>query len=230
MPASVSEAMTVRYLTFAAWLLLIPALLLTGFLPAAGNARLYGKLQDQYVNEARTGVSDEDRYRINECLAAYLRGDREDIDIRAAVYGEEQAAFNETEILHMKDVRALFDIARTVRAVLLLCGSALLAVPAVKRLRCVWHGFLAAAGVYLAALLGLGAWAVSDFTRAFLWFHEVLFSNELWLLNPATDLMIRMLPEAFFADIAAVCVIAMAAVTALAGAAAWMIFGRNGNR
>lgn len=28
--------------------------------------------------------------------------------------------------------------------------------------------------------------------------HEILFTNELWIMNPKTDLMIRMLPEAFF--------------------------------
>ena len=186
-----------RWLSTAAWLLLIPALLLTAFLAVAGSGELYGVLQDRYVDEVSTGVSDADRYRINECLAEYIRGERDDIAVDAVVYGVEQAAFNETEILHMKDVRALFDLARTAK----------------------W-----------SLLLGVGAWAVSDFTRAFLWFHEMLFTNDLWLLNPATDLMIRMLPEAFFADIAAAAVIAMAVLLLAAGFAAWGWFGRSRKR
>lgn len=219
-----------RWLSTAAWLLLIPALLLTAFLAVAGSGELYGVLQDRYVDEVSTGVSDADRYRINACLAEYIRGERDDIAVEAVVYGVEQAAFNETEILHMKDVRALFDLARTAKWCLLLGGSALLAVPVARKRRAVWHGYLAAAGIWLAALLGVGAWAASDFTRAFLWFHEMLFTNDLWLLNPATDLMIRMLPEAFFADIAAAAVIAMAVLLLAAGFAAWGCFGRSRKR
>lgn len=40
----------------------------------------------------------------------------------------------------------------------------------------------------------------SDFNKYFFLFHEIFFNNDLWLLDPATDLMIRMLPEEFFAD------------------------------
>ena len=41
---------------------------------------------------------------------------------------------------------------------------------------------------------------MSDFNKYFLLFHEMFFSNDLWLLNPETDLLIRMLPEGFFLD------------------------------
>ncbi len=57
-----------------------------------------------------------------------------------------------------------------------------------------------------ALLLPLGAfavWAAVDFSSAFTFFHETLFTNDLWLLNPETDLLLRLLPEQFFADIAA---------------------------
>ena len=40
----------------------------------------------------------------------------------------------------------------------------------------------------------------SDFTKYFTIFHEIFFTNDLWLFDPATDYMIRMLPEGFFYD------------------------------
>ena len=40
----------------------------------------------------------------------------------------------------------------------------------------------------------------SDFNKYFFLFYEIFFDNDLWLLDPATDLMIRMLPEGFFFD------------------------------
>ena len=33
-------------------------------------------------------------------------------------------------------------------------------------------------------------------------FHEIFFTNDLWLFDPAEDYMIRMLPEGFFYDMA----------------------------
>jgi len=44
--------------------------------------------------------------------------------------------------------------------------------------------------------------AINDFTSAFIKFHEMFFSNDLWLLNPMTDRLIQMLPEGFFLDMA----------------------------
>jgi integral membrane protein (TIGR01906 family) len=41
-----------------------------------------------------------------------------------------------------------------------------------------------------------------DFTKYFTAFHELFFNNDLWLLDPKTDLLIVILQEQFFIDIA----------------------------
>jgi len=38
------------------------------------------------------------------------------------------------------------------------------------------------------------------FSAAFIRFHELFFSNDLWILNPATDKLIVLYPEQFFVD------------------------------
>ena len=55
---------------------------------------------------------------------------------------------------------------------------------------------------WLALLSSACVWAAIDFDGLFRLFHSLLFNNDLWLLNPKTDLMIRMLPEAFFVALA----------------------------
>jgi integral membrane protein (TIGR01906 family) len=37
-----------------------------------------------------------------------------------------------------------------------------------------------------------------NFDRMFVIFHEILFNNDAWLFNPATDPIIRVLPQEFF--------------------------------
>ena len=42
-----------------------------------------------------------------------------------------------------------------------------------------------------------------DFNRLFILFHRIAFTNDLWLLNPRTDLLIRLMPIGFFISYAA---------------------------
>ena len=43
----------------------------------------------------------------------------------------------------------------------------------------------------------------TDFTRYFTIFHQIFFDNDLWILDPRTDLLINIVPEPFFVDTAA---------------------------
>ena len=79
-------------------------------------------------------------------------------------------------------------------------------------------GALALAALIWVAAFGLAAlWALADFNGAFTAFHHMLFTNDLWLLDPATDRMIRMFPEPFFIDIAARIGLRIGGVLACAG-------------
>ena len=57
-----------------------------------------------------------------------------------------------------------------------------------------------AMAVFAAVLVFLGIAFTVDFTRCFTIFHEMFFTNDLWMFDESTDYMIRMLPEGFFSD------------------------------
>jgi integral membrane protein (TIGR01906 family) len=46
--------------------------------------------------------------------------------------------------------------------------------------------------------IGLTALLAMNFDRFFIVFHEMLFRNQDWLFDPATDPIINVLPEGFF--------------------------------
>ena len=60
--------------------------------------------------------------------------------------------------------------------------------------------FLITIGSFIGVTLVAGVLFMTDFHRYFMIFHEIFFKNDLWLLDPDTDLLIRMLPEGFFLD------------------------------
>lgn len=186
------------------------ALTLAGLLTGLGavflDANRYTALMDALNVYPDVGISREEQALINGDLAAYLAGRADSLDRPVTLRGEAVAgAFNEREKSHMEDVRRLFRIGLTARtglfaAAALLIGAGLLLG---RRRARRWGALLAlclltAAGV-TAALLLLRA----DFDALFIRFHELIFANDLWLLDPATDAMIRMLPEPFFEGMAA---------------------------
>ena len=54
--------------------------------------------------------------------------------------------------------------------------------------------------LFFALTAALAAIISTDFTKYFILFHKIFFTNDLWMFDSATDYMIRMLPEGFFSD------------------------------
>ena len=48
----------------------------------------------------------------------------------------------------------------------------------------------------------IGVLAAVDFNACFIVFHKLFFNNDLWILDPTEDLIINILVEPFFADMA----------------------------
>ena len=70
-------------------------------------------------------------------------------------------------------------------------------------------------------------WAAIDFDSFFTAFHRLTFTNDGWLLDPRTDLLIRLMPADFFMALGARLVLWMLAAAAAAGMTAWLIIKRR---
>ncbi|HCR81854.1 MAG TPA: TIGR01906 family membrane protein [Lachnospiraceae bacterium] len=147
----------------------------------------------------------EDVMYVTHEMMDYLRGDRKDLEVITTVEGRKQDFFNEQDKLHMKDVQGLFIGGLHLRlggvVVLIFCLLLLMFT------RGDWKYIIPGAfqitlGVTGAAVAVLGFLLSRDFTAAFIRFHEIFFTNDLWLFDPAEDYMIRMLPEGLFSDFA----------------------------
>ena len=150
---------------------------------------LYYGLQMRYASLEEIGLTDAELRAADRALSDCIRGDLSGLE----------AWFNAKEISHMGDVARLFRMLRTAVAVAL-SGAGLLI------------GFSRGRGFAKASAAGFVLWAgligalalviASDFSAAFTVFHEILFTNDLWLLDPRTDLLIHMCPEEMFSAMA----------------------------
>jgi integral membrane protein (TIGR01906 family) len=71
----------------------------------------------------------------------------------------------------------------------------------------------------------LGIPFLIDFSRSFVIFHEIAFSNDYWIFDPRIDPVIRILPEWFFMQSAFLILILMAFMALL-----FFLVGRRGTR
>lgn len=164
------------------------------------DAEYYYELQTKAGILDRAGISEEDLVRLDEALADCLKGNADALHIEAEVFGSVQPAFNEKELIHMEDCRRLFELLRSVLRVITPLGCCITVLGCVmmrdrKKIRLsAWLSPLV-----IVVPLGLFAlWGIADFNAAFTFFHEILFTNDLWLLNWNTDLLIRLCPSSMF--------------------------------
>ena len=171
----------------------------------------------------------EDLVSVTKEMTAYLKGDRESLsDITATINGQENVNFfNSKEVAHMMDVKALFRAAITIRLVLLVLSAVLLIIMALLKQhpsRIISLMMMICSGVFMLATTVLAFIISSDFDRYFIKFHKIFFTNDLWMLNPETDKLIRLVPIGFFIDTAMYIGIIFAILLIITIAISYLIF------
>lgn len=185
---------------------LIIAVLITSFQAAIyGDTkyRFYEKEYEKYEVTEELNMEMPDVMAVTHYMMDYLIGREEVLSIETMVDGQRQDFFNEQDRLHMEDVKNLFLGGLSLRW-WLLGGFAVLTALFVW-LKGDWKRWIPKAyfiglGIFGVLTVILGALFASDFTKYFTIFHEIFFTNDLWMFDPETDYMIRMLPEGFFYD------------------------------
>ena len=200
--------------TYLSWLLgLICAFsLMIVFLITSVEAVAYWT-PHYYENEyTRYQVADDVHMEMDDLLSvtdemmAYLRGSRDDLNIDTVVDGMPREFFNAREKAHMADVRNLFLGGLALRRLCLFLAAASVALLALLKvpLKHLLPRMLCVGTVLFLGVTALLAGIIStDFTKYFIIFHKIFFTNDLWQLDPRTDLLINIVPEPFFMDTAA---------------------------
>ena len=217
-------------LATAAFVLALPILLFTTnirFL-ASDTGYLEGGLR-RHDAAQNTGIAlGELDYAVG-AIVRYFEDDADTLRLLVFTDGEETALFSAEETLHMEDVKGLM------RAIFRANEVALGFVIAYVAGAVLWSGersgrdlakaTLAAVGVGAAVGIAVGVLAIVGFESAWERLHEIIFTNDLWLLDPRTDRLIQMFPESFWQEATFIVVgLALAeavALVALAGAYLW---------
>lgn len=189
-----------------AMVMFVVALLLTSFQIAIygdSEYKFYEREYEKYDVADSLNMEMNDIMDVTDKMMAYLIGEREALSVMTNVDGEYQDFFNEQDRFHMEEVKNLFLGGLKIRNILLIGAAALIMLLIFWKtdlFQILKKAFFIALGIFGGLTIVLGGLISMDFNRCFTIFHEIFFDNDLWIFDPDTDYMIRMLPEGFFFD------------------------------
>ncbi len=170
------------------------------------RAVVTAQLGSEEAAEAYLEMDEQTQKKLALELTGYLKSDDQGVFVSSVTRADGTTPiFGDREVQHLADVHALVQLSGKLAAGLGAIAGALAVV-------CAWVG----AGkpnrhrrALAGGLGGLGVFALGSavaklfigrtgFDAVFRRMHELLFHNDLWLLNPETDILIRMMPLELF--------------------------------
>jgi integral membrane protein (TIGR01906 family) len=184
----------------------LPAVIILGAVRFAFSWQpVYSYAITAYHPEDTIGVPATELQRATQTIRTYFSNRQRDLDVTVADgSGARIALFNDREIAHMRDVKALvlrlYGVFDAALAVLLLSALAIvmLRTGGGRRLA---KALLAGCALLGVVLLAFGAVAAVGFDQLFIEFHLLSFSNDFWELDPTTDHLVQLFPQGYWFDV-----------------------------
>ena len=110
--------------------------------------------------------------------------------------------FTEKDILHMKDVRTLYNVSFYTMiffiAVFIISTILIMFLYKNHTMFYITRTFNKTLLAFIVSIIVLSGIISYNFNSFWIKFHQLLFSNDLWLLSPDESNLIKMVPEEFF--------------------------------
>ena len=183
----------------------IPILILSGAVTwAINDIGLYQKGFDKYHISTKTGISSDNLTDVSRQIQRYFNSTDEPLFVKTKILGDERILFNDREATHMRDVKKLIHLVYSLMMIsgIYIVGTIIWSRISGPKWPFYTRPLIIAYGGYLTILsvLSLGFLSLTGFDKVFVTFHEISFSNDLWILDPRTDYLIMLFPFGFWFD------------------------------
>lgn len=194
-----------RVVLFFSFFFLVIALLLSIIDYNCFDKSFYRKEYIQNDTCSATGMNEEDLWDTTTVLFDYLKDNRDDLNVEHEVNGTVREIFDKREKTHMVDVKNLYLNAMHVRTVFVVIGSILLVLSFIlSKNDFIHHMYISyqrSVAMILCLIVAIAIFAAIDFDTFWVQFHYLFFTNDLFFLDPNTEILINMVPEQFFFDL-----------------------------
>jgi integral membrane protein (TIGR01906 family) len=181
----------------------LPVLMITSAIRFATNeVEVYYYSISTFDAADETGVSETELRRASRELVSYFNSDDPAINIQVEAGGQPEPLFSPRETRHLQNVKSIMDAVflaqEAALAYVLIYVVSVFVWSSESPMRALASQALTACLLTVGILVIVGALAVTGFDSTWEGFHEVLFANDLWELDPDRDRLIQMFPEEFW--------------------------------
>ncbi len=225
-PAARGPLALLRHLPLGLLPLLIPLALVTGSLRLVINLPPFYDLEFRRLRVADSaGLPQVEVEASARQLVAYFNAPLQPLSATVQRGERTLDLFNEREVAHLADVKALIRGTYRVQeaASLLVLASVLWVVraaPSTAR-RALARAALRGAALTAVLLAVAGIGVLAAFGPLFWLFHLISFRNDLWQLDPSRDLLVRLYPQPFWRDATGLVVLLSLTIAGLLALLAW---------
>ena len=193
------------------------------------SVRLYENGFHKYQVSQTTGIDEIQLEGIARRLIDYFNSRAETPQMKVIKNGEEFELFHDYELVHLQDVKRLFQVNYWLQV------ASLAYVVVYVLLFLLWRkgrwqdlvrGIRRGCVLTLCFIALIGFVSFFGFEQIFIQFHYLVFgdpSSSPWVLDPGKDYLIMLFPEPFWQDVAILGGVTIAAQSLLLGAIAWGI-------
>ena len=213
-------------------ILMVLSFFLVSVESAALNRSFYTEQYEKLGTAQSVGVSESQLGEATDAVLEYIQNKRLDLNLTAEIDGQTREFFTDQEKQHMVDVanlnnRAMLFLQSFIPLVVFfLVLSYMISDKGFIVLRGCFIGILAALAVFII----IAIWAAVDFNSFWPAFHNSFFTNDLWIMDPAKSLMIRMFSAELFQNLITKIVtffaIMSGAALAITGVLSWKLSKR----
>lgn len=179
-----------------------------------GNHHFLESEYAKYDVFSQLPMSEDDVLRASDHMMDYLIGKKDTLQVFVTADGRETDFFNEQDRFHMAEVGRIFRGIYKAGTYAALIGAGVLGIffllymhreknctgfiRQMSRELIKYYAFLFVLSFIIVGMIVIAACV--DFNFVFIRFHQIFFDNDLWMFDPSSDYMIRMLPEGLFFD------------------------------
>ena len=149
------------------------------------------------------GMSQDDLDKTSDVLLGYLKDKYSSLDTKAKVEGVTREVFNDREKAHMLDVKNLYQNVLIVRnACFVVYLLSFIYICFSSNTKYIFTSYKKSLAIFSFVIAFILLFCLIDFDGFWTNFHHIFFpNNNLWLLDPRTDILIMMVPSQFFFDL-----------------------------